>query len=273
MKRWIPFTIVILLILGCESQIDQKFEPEPDIFALMKIDNDSSNVIHRQRIKVDRSYDIKDTVDVWGVRDAFVRITSGNYTYTFVDSFFDSDSGYWRKYIEGNYYEWPSPKLNDTAVYSLEIILPWGDTVTSETKMPSPIHLFWPQDGDTLSLTEELTNPHPVIWNNCRNIGLYTLQCVPNVDTSRYDSFPPFLFIPSFTSDTSYAFFQERAAVGWVYNQEYVLRINAYGTDYASYVALGLSGGRRNILTSSGDTCYGVFSGISIDSVRVFLVP
>lgn len=273
MKKMLLLVPFVVLILGCEGQIVQKFEPEPDIFALMKIDNDSPNVSYSQRIRVDRSWDIKDTVNVWGVRDALVRIIPGNSSYVFVDSFFDPDSNYWRKYTEGHYYALLHPKLNDTTLYKLEVSLPWGDTVTGETKMPSQISLSWPKDEDTLSIANELANPHLITWNNCLNVGLYTLQCVPNVDTSKYDSFPPFLFIPSFTIDTSYAFFQERAAIPWVYNREYVIRINAYGTEYANYVKFGLSGGKANLATQDGDTCYGVFSGIAIDSVRVFIIP
>jgi hypothetical protein len=138
--------------------------------------------------------------------------------------------------------------------------------------MPSPVHLSWPKDGDTLSISQELANPHSITWNNCRNVGLYTLQCVPNVDTSKFDSFPSFLFIPSFSTDTSYHFFLERAVMPWVYNQEYVVRINAYGTEYANFVKKGFGSGRQNLVTQKGELCYGVFSGIAIDSVRIYLV-
>ncbi len=266
MKRLMPLALTVVLvalILGCEGQIDQKFEPEPDIFALMK----SSDSLLQQVIWVDQSYDIKDTLQGFGVTNAGVRISSMYGEYEFKDWYIRNDTYF--TCVEGKYVA--NIIFDPSITYYLEVVYPGGDTVTSETKMPSPIHLSWPKDGDTLSLTQELANPHLITWNNCLNVGLYTIQCVPNVDTSKYDSFPQFLFIPSFTIDTSYAFFQERAIVPWVYNQEYVLRVNAYGIEYASYVKFGLSGGKANLVTQKGDTCFGVFSGIAIDSVRVFI--
>lgn len=278
MKKLLPLILLVTLILACDGQIDQKFEPEADIFALLSVRDtsvdDGLGKYQWQWVKIDQSYDIKDSVSTWGLRGASAKLyyfPDPNSYVDLIDSFFDQDSLKWYKYDHEGWYGGFVP-ITDYDEYTLNIVLPWGDTVTGKSMLPSPVYISWPKDGDTLSISKELANPHPITWNNSHNVGLYTLQCVPNVDTSKYDSFPPFLFIPSFSNDTSYQFFLERAVVPWVYNQEYIVRVNAYGTEYASYIKLGLSGGKANLVTQTGDTCFGVFSGIAIDSVRVYLI-
>ena len=115
--------------------------------------------------------------------------------------------------------------------------------------MPSPVSIVWPQEGDTISISSEVyVEPHPVAWNACHNAGFYTVQCVPDVDTSEYDNYSPFVFVPSFSADTSYLFFQERtiSPESWEYDRYYLVRITAMGFKFSpdsTLLASGWSGG------------------------------
>lgn len=259
--------IISLALLTCEPPNNQKFDPEPNVMAVMNVQDSFTS----QLVIVDKTYDIADTVEEYGVSAAYVKLSGGTDTFMFVDSFYNPDSMRWIKQPGGRYWGWG--KFSDTVLYHVEIRYPGGDTVTAESYMPSPIHLYSPADEETISVSQAIADSQLVVWNSCRNTALYVVQCVPDVDTSRYGEFPFFIFIPSLVGDTAYPFFTSRVTTPWITNQRYVMRVTAYGTDYASYVTFGLSRGRRNILNTSGDTCYGVFSGISIDSVRVYLVP
>ena len=79
MRRLLLLSLVLLFFAGCESVEDQVFEPEPNIFALMRIDDTSIY----QWVTVDQSYDIQDTVNIWGLRDAYVKVWGGEDTFTF----------------------------------------------------------------------------------------------------------------------------------------------------------------------------------------------
>jgi hypothetical protein len=242
-----------LFSTGCEQDEDQVFEPEPNVFAVMKI-GDQADI---QVVNVELTYDIRDTVVRFEVPDAQVRIWGGADTFDF-------------QYCEDCQYM-QQASFNDTILYTLQVIYPEGDTVMGQSYMPSPVNINWPVEGETLSINQEVANPRYVTWGVCNNTGLYILQCSPDVDTSEIDEYNPFLYVPSFTADTSYLFFVERVLSPWVYDMDYKVRASAYGTEYASYVQLGLSVGQANLTNQDGDTCYGIFSGISIDSVRVYI--
>lgn len=261
MKRLLLLSLVLLFFAGCESVEDQVFDPEPNILALMRIDDTSIY----QWVTVDQSYDIQDTVDLWGVRGAYVKVWGGEDTFTFEDSFYMADSAKWFKQPEGYYGEWGN--FNDTTLYHLEVILPWEDTVTADACMPSPIRISTPADSDTVSISAEPYDPHVVTWNPCRNTELYTIYCVPDVDTSELDDISPLYSLPSFTTDTSYTFFLERMVFPWDFNMHYVLRVIAVSPEYVDYMGWGPSGSVGNL--SAG---YGMFGGIAEDAIRVFLV-
>lgn len=269
MERWIFLFILVILSAGCEQKIEDVFEREPNIFSLMEIRRDMGE-LEWQSVKVDQSYSITDTVKVWGVRGAYVKISGGADTFVMVDSFYDSELEQWVKQFEGWYCEWIY--LDDTTHYTLEVALPWGDTVTGSAFIPTPVRFSWPVEDETISLSAELAAPHLVTWNSCRNVGLYTMQCIPDVDTSAFDTLPQFMFLPSFTTDTFYPFFLARAEQEWYSDMYYYMRINAYGTDYAEYIGPDMTeAGRGNLTTQDGDNCYGVFSGIALDSVRIYI--
>jgi len=263
MKRLLLLSLVLLFFAGCESVEDQVFEPEPNILALMRIGNSW------KRVRVDQSYDIQDTVNLWGVRGAQVRVRGGGYVYTFLDSFYCPDSAQWFKYTEGNYYEHPFPKLNDTTLYSLEVILPWEDTVTADAYMPSPVRISSPADSDTVSISQEPYDPHIVTWNFCKNTALYLIYCIPDVDTSELGNISPIFSMPSFTMDTSYTFFLERMIAPWDFDMHYVLRVIAVSPEYVDYMGAEVPGGSVSNLSSG----YGMFGGIAEDAIRVFIVP
>ncbi|MBN2378254.1 DUF4249 family protein [candidate division WOR-3 bacterium] len=269
MKRILFSPLVFLLTLGCSGVQEPEFEPETNVLALMRIDNRPEHIYPWQLIYVDQSYDIQDTVNVLGVRGARVEITGGEDVYTFVDSFYNEDSLRWEKYAEGHYYDWPHPKLNDTTLYRLQVIYPDGDTVTGEAYMPSAIEISYPEDSQAISISQQVTNPLTITWNSCKNTLYYMIICKPDVDTSEYDSYPPFLFMPAIRGDTSYAYFQERMILPWVYDMYYVLRVVALSPEYADY--FGLEGPGSDMGNLSGG--YGMFGGISEDSIRVYIVP
>lgn len=267
MKRDLLLGFILLLFVGCESAEDDVFEPEPNVLALMRIGYSSPPSLRRQRIKVDRSYDIEDTVDRWGLRDAYVKVWGEEDTFIFIDSFFDEDSAKWFKYNEGNYYEWAY--FDDTTLYHLEVALPWDDTVTAEAMMPSPVRISSPADSDTVSISQEPYDPHVVTWNSCKNTELYLLYCIPDVDDSLFNYYPDFLFFPSFTNDTSYAFFLQRMLAPWIYDEYYVLRVMAVSPEYAAYMGFFGPGEVYSNLSAG----YGMFGGIAEDAIRVFIVP
>jgi len=55
----------------------------------------------------------------------------------------------------------------------------------------------------------------------------------------------------------------------WVYDMHYVLRITALSPEYTDYFGLEGPGSDMGNLSSG----YGMFGGISEDSIRVYIVP
>ena len=263
MKRLLLLGLTLLFFAGCESVEDQVFEPEPNIFALMRV----GETWKWQWIKVEQSYDIQDTVNVCGLRDAYVKVWGGEDTFVFADSFFDEDLAKWFKYNEGWYGDWV--RLNDTTFYHLEVNLPWDDTVTADAMMPTPIRISSPAGSDTVSISAEPYNPHIVTWNSCKNTELYLVYCIPDVDTSELRNISPIFSMPSFTMDTSYTFFLERMVAPWIYDKYYVLRVIAVSPEYVDYMGAEVPGGSVSNLSSG----YGMFGGIAEDAIRVFIVP
>jgi len=263
MKRAVLASLTLMLIAGCSGGEDAEFQPDPDILALMSVGDTAS----LQHVIVERSYDIADTVSEYGLSDATVRIITQQDTFDFADTFWDPDSDAWEPTpVEGWYWQWM--QLDDSSTYYLEVAMPWGDTVTAEAMMPSPLHILLPADSETVSISQQAYSPLMVSWNPCKNTDFYMLYCVPDVDTSEFRYYSSFLFLPSMTADTFYAFFRERMVMPWSYEEHYVLRVLAVTPEYADYLGMmGPSGSTSNL--SKG---YGVFTGIAEDSVRVFIV-
>jgi len=261
MKKMMLSGLVLLLLSGCESTEDNIFETKPNIFALMFVEDSS----HWQWIKVAQTYNIKDTVDTWGLRDALVKVWAGQDTFVFIDSFFDADSAKWFKYNEGWYGR--RAGFDDTILYHLEVIMPWDDTVTAEAYMPTPIRIHTPADSDTVSISAQPVAPHVITWNSCKNTELYLIYCIPDVDTSELDNISPIFTLPSFTMDTSYTFFLQRMIAPWDFDMHYVLRVIAVSPEYADY--MGMQGPGTSVSNLSSG--YGMFGGTSEDSIRVYI--
>lgn len=252
----------LALLPACEQELDKDFEPEPNVFALMKATGDTSS----QLVIVDQSYSISDTLDSTGVRDASVKVHTLADTFTFADSFYNQETGQWEKQPQGRYWGWID--IADTTLYSLEVILPWEDTVKGQAYMPTPVRISAPADSDTVYISKQGSNPTPITWNACANTQLYLIYCIPDVDTSQYKNYSGFLLFPSYTTDTSYAFFAQRMASPWEFEMPYLIRVIALSPAYVAYS--GYLDPMQTTYTnlSAG---YGVFAGISEDSVRVFI--
>jgi len=261
-KRLLP--LLILSVIGCESTDYQVFEPQPNIFALMQVPQEASTVY--QFVKVDRSYDIEDTISSFGVTGAQVLIRNSKDTFLLVDSFFDNDSDKWVKQPDGWY--GGEISVNDTSLYTLKVTMPSGDTVTGQAYMPSPLRILNPFDSTVVSISEQVVNPLTITWNFCKNTQYYLVMCIPDVDTSELDNYPPFLLFPSIRADTAYTLFLERTIFPWVYDMYYVLRVVAVSSEYSAYMGFQGPGGDMSNLSMG----YGMFGGISQDSVRVYIV-
>lgn len=260
MRKLLPVLLILVFFLACEPPDEREFEPRPNVFALMK----GSDSLIQQVIWVDQSYDIKDSLEHFGVIDASVIIFSEYDTFVFVDTYRVADTVFYC--YEGKYVR--DIMFNDTTLYHLEVALPWDDTVTAEAYMPSPIQISAPADSDTVSISAEPYDPHVITWNSCKNTELYVIYCVPDVDDSLYKNYPNFLFFPSFTNDTSYTFFLQRMLAPWIYDKYYVLRIMAVSPEYAAYMGFFGPGEVYSNLSAG----YGMFGGIAEDSVRVYIV-
>jgi len=263
MKRFLLAGLILFVFVSCTQEEDYEFEPEPNILGLMRI----GDTVSSQLIIVDQSYDITDTVNEYGVNGATVRIIGEQDTFNFPDTFWDPWTESWVHSIDGWYWGWID--FSDSTSYSLEVVLPWDDTVTADAMMPTPIRISSPADSDTVSISAQPHDPHVVTWNFCKNTELYLVYCIPDVDTSELGNISPIFSMPSFTMDTSYTFFLERMIAPWIYDKYYVLRVIAVSPEYVDYMGAEVPGGSVSNLSSG----YGMFGGIAEDAVRVFIVP
>ncbi len=265
--RIVPLLIPLLALIGCEDY-KQEFEPETNILALMVAT--SSNYPDSQFVLVDRSYSIMDSVkpppkvdsmslppvydylDVDGIQGCNVRL-KGNYATTFLGDTNPNRKGIYRSRMD----------FNDTIPYTLEVILPEGDTVTGTSYFPSKLRILAPAVNCTISLKEERKDSNRIYWNKCRNVSKYFVFLLD----SRNDYLISSDYLPDITDDTSCVFF---AKVPFEVQPRsyYILTLLVMGitSEYQNYLD-PRSKGRGNL--SSG---YGVFTGITIDRHNVRVV-
>lgn len=258
MKKVLPILIILVLSLGCQPPEEQEFEPEPNVFALMRVGADF------QLIKVERTASMADTVGDWGITDAQVKVRNdywGEVEFLHVLDHHIPNLP-WRQWTSGEYVT-TGRVLRDRYLQTLEVILPWGDTVTAEAYMPSPIHILVPTDSDTVSISRQSTEPTFITWNKCDNTEIYLIYCTPDEALEEY---PLLLYIPAITADTSYALFLERMIFPWVTDKHYKLTVEAVSPQYYDYLGFGPQGSISNL--SSG---YGVFGGVAVDSIRIYI--
>ncbi len=262
MKRYLLVGLIFLVFTGCTQEEDYEFETEPNILALMQIgESDLMPFVGTTKyITVDRTYDITDTLEP-GEKEVAksVKVFGGIDTFNFRPS----DTLIWHT---ATMYE-DRAYLNDTTLYHLEVVMSWGDTVTAEAYMPTPIRIHTPADSDTVSISAQPVNPHIITWNPCKNTELYLIYCIPDVHTSELGNISPIFTLPSFTMDTSYTFFLQRMIAPWDFDMHYVLRVIAVSPEYVDY--MGMQGPGTSVSNLSSG--YGMFGGTSEDSIRVYI--
>jgi hypothetical protein len=259
MKRYLFLSCIFLLVAGCTQDEQYEFESESNIMALMRIEGSEYSW---QIVLVAQTHDIRDSLDFEGDKPTADLVRVWGRVDTF--NFRESSAQPWYNATE---YE-TRPSFDDTTLYSFEAVLSWGDTVTAEAYMPTPIRISTPADSDTVFISKEPYDPHVVVWNSCRNTDLYLVYCIPDVNPSELGDISPLYSLPAFTTDTSYAFFLERMVFPWNFDMHYVLRVIAVTPEYIDYMGLLNPTGESCSNLSSG---YGMFGGISEDSIRVFI--
>lgn len=261
MKRFLLVGLIVLAFAGCTQEDGYEFEPEPNILALMHTRGIQWPYYGSyQYIIVAQTHDIGDTLDLWDAPIADqISIWGGSDTF----DFYRTSDLLWFNATAYN----ARADFNDTTLYHLEVVMSWGDTVTAEAMMPSPIYIIMPSDSDTVQMSQ--ASLYTITWNSCKNTELYTIYCIPDVDTSELDDISPLYSLPSFTTDTSYTFFLERMVFPWDFNMHYVLRVIAVSPEYAAYMGFFGPGEVYSNLSAG----YGMFGGIAEDAIRVFIVP
>lgn len=259
-----------ILFTACQQDM-QDFEPEPNIFAVAEIEWFGEDWFCL-KVLVGQSYSMVDTVQndpygfgeyglesVEGVEGAEVIITWSDDT-AFFKEYVDYFPGLHLFTGESTQPQW----INDSTQYTLNVYLPYGDTITGSAYMPTNLELIWPERNnppETVSISSELLDSGLVCWNSCRNVSKYLIYC--EREGILYGDFFP---IPSVTADTCYPFFAERAVWPWEYDSEYELTVVGITKEYEDYLNQQ-SPGRSNL--SSG---YGVFTGITCDKLDVYIV-
>ncbi|TKJ43300.1 hypothetical protein CEE36_04510 [candidate division TA06 bacterium B3_TA06] len=249
-----------IFLLQCQDY-KQEFEPEPNIFAVMKI---SSPKYDYQEILVDQTYDIKDTLESPEFFEDVIGVTGAKVTVCGLDDTFYFEEAPWGLDQPGHYFTlYQSPLFNDTTLYTLEVHLPWGDTVTGQAFMPTPLEIIWPEERtyETISISAELRDSHRISWNSCNNVSKYVIYCEPY-----FGLISEGMYFPSFTGDTSYAFFAERNVWPWSFGKEYELIVVGITPEYDRYT-YSSNPGKSNL--SSG---YGLFGGVTLDTRLIYIV-
>ncbi len=246
--------LMTIFLLQCQDY-KQEFEPEPNIFAVMKI---SSPKYDYQEILVDQTYDIKDTLESPEFFEDVIGVTGAKVTVCGLDDtfYFEEDP-----FSPGLYMAYSG--FNDSTLYHLEVRLPWGDTVTGQAYMPTPLEIIWPEERtcETISISAELRDSHRISWNSCNNVSKYVIYCEPY-----FGLVSEGMYFPSFTGDTSYAFFAERNVWPWSFGKEYELIVVAITPEYDRYT-YSSNPGKSNL--SSG---YGLFGGVTLDTRLIYIV-
>lgn len=249
--------LALFSLAVCEKD-RQEFEPEPNILAVMKI---SGRQYESQEIFIDQTFNIKDTLsrdeefsDISGLSGAEVVVSSADDTF-----YFEEDP--WGLFSPGHYFTlYQSPVFNDSTLYTLEVCLPWGDTVTGEAYMPGRITIYWPGEGDTISLSQELCDSNLVCWRKSRNVNRYMVHLL----------YPEWGYVTDyyyFVGDTSCAFFAEQSSdipTHWFVPLK--LHVMGLTPEYEDYWD------PRSYGESNLSCRYGVFTGIALAEVNVYIV-
>ncbi len=236
----------LFFIVMCE-QPQERHIREPVVFGVLNVGKDT------QWIRVDTTYGLEDSVGEMGVSGARVKVfVSDGDTINFKEA--ENSSG-WYFTSRG---EWLSPEKQ----YLLEIVMPYGDTITATTKVPSQIEIISPSDYDTICID---SSPPPLIWSSAKNKFMYLVYAYPFYpDTTWIDSLPLTSLMPlGDTVDTVIPVFEiGKNSLFSLRDTLYIIRVFAIDENYFNYIYYDSSN------LSKG---YGTFCGISEDSLKVYI--
>ncbi len=238
------YLFLFLVFLLCE-EIEEEYQREPVIFGIL---NPGKEI---QLIKVDTTYNIKDSVYKEGVSNAVVRVFTQDTCIEFKEIDFS-----------GMYIAQKGAWLSPLYRYRLEVVMPYHDTITAETKVPSQIKIISPQNYDTVFLD---SSPPPLVWNSVKNKFMYLVYAFPFYpDTTWIDSLPLTSLMPlGDTADTVMPVFEiGKNSLFKLRDTLYIIRVFAIDENYFNYIyydSTNLSKG------------YGTFCGLSEDSVKVYV--
>lgn len=251
--------IILLSLLGmvCEEYREER-ETLPVVFFILDAGS------REQVAYVETTYSVKDTMTVQGIREAKVRLYFKDRVIDFKEREEEREEHPHIVY----YADIDTSLLRPDIDYSLEVVMPWEDTVKAETKIPGRFRIIYPGNFDTLYLRNSL----PLIWS--RSQGAYAMRIWAFIwDTTGVEAISDLdprklLPIPAGGKDTLLSLFSNSYSSYFpTPDTFYIVRIDAIEKnyfDYTFYAYLGLF----NINLSKG---YGVFGGHSHDSLIVFI--
>lgn len=234
--------ILILLLFGCDEEVGEH-RPEPVIFGLLQ-----PRLGELQTITVDRTYGIAETVSTTGVSGAVVKVM-------WADTEVYFQEGRYRGFYYGRLNRF-SPHID----YGLEVVLPWGDTVYGQTRVPGPFRILEPSYGDTVH-KESLPD---LIWTRSEGAYLYVVYIFPQ----GFKPEPPPIMGPRThipflaTQDTSLKLSEYPEPYFFWVDTTYTIWVRAFERNVYNY---GLRGSTN---LSKG---YGVFGGHALESLELFV--
>ncbi len=250
--------LVLLSLLGfmCERQKEER-EALPVVFFVL----DAGRTL--QRAFVETTYSVEDTLSIQGVRGVKVRLYFKD---TVVD--FKEKEEEWSQHPHIVYYaDIDTSLLRPDIEYSLEVVMPWDDTVRAKTGIPGRFRILYPKNFDTLSLKDSV----PLVWS--RSEGAYGIRVYAFVwDTTKQETLslmdPRRLPIPAKGEDTILPLFSDTYSSYFsTPDTFYIVRVEAMDKNFFSYIFYSYLDS-LNINLSKG---YGVFGGHTHDSLIVFI--
>jgi len=148
MKRY-SLLVILLLLWGCTTPTGPKYEPEPNVVAILY------PMYSRQTVFVGKSYIVgtapteEEEEDLsriwWGVSNCKVEIS------------YDTTTVVFRELVDTvGIYVSESLQVEPAQTYFLEVVYPDSTKVTGKTTVPGAFTLLAPADGDTIILSQEI---------------------------------------------------------------------------------------------------------------------
>lgn len=137
MKRTISLILLVLLLWGCEKPPSEEYEPELNIFCLLRTN------ANEQWVKVSRSYKMDEPSD-YDLEDVIVILSGDNFT----DTLIPTDTS-------GIYITQDTLEIKPLHTYHLLVSAKDMDTVKGITSVPGDFEIIYPEEEDTLNIIEE----------------------------------------------------------------------------------------------------------------------